>query len=95
MTGYELVRGEFKPCGDHAGKWETSLLMHLAPGMQDLSLLPKDRNIKPLGASNNNVQDSNAEFGKQAVEKIIAAVRKRVDDFLNNHANYQGHGSPI
>jgi creatinine amidohydrolase len=95
MTGYELVRGEFEPCGDHAGKWETSLLMHLDPGMQDLSLLPKDRKIKPLGASNNNAQDSNAEFGKKATEKIVVAVKKRVDDFLENYDKYQGHGSPM
>ena len=25
MSGYELVRGRFDPCGDHGGKWETSL----------------------------------------------------------------------
>lgn len=95
MTGYELVRGEFEPCGDHAGKWETSLLMHLDPGMQDLSKLPRNRKTKPLGASNNNVQDSNAEFGKKAVEKIVAAVGKRVDEFLKNYDKYQDHGSPM
>lgn len=58
MSGYELVRGQFDPCGDHAGKWETSLLMYLDPGMQDLSTLPSDRSVSPIDASNNGVLDS-------------------------------------
>jgi creatinine amidohydrolase len=95
MTGYELVRGRFEPCGDHAGKWETSLLMHLDPGMQDLSLLPVDRRQKPIGASNNGVQDSNAEFGRAAADAIVEAVRARVKDFLANADRHQGHGSPM
>jgi creatinine amidohydrolase len=95
MTGYELVQGQFTPCGDHAGKWETSLLMHLDPGMQDLSVLPRDRGEKPVGASNNGVQEANAEFGQQATAAIVQAVRHRVADLLSNHARYQGHGSPM
>jgi creatinine amidohydrolase len=95
MTGYELVRGQFEPCGDHAGKWETSLLMYLDPGMQDLSRLPADRRVVPIGASNNGIQDSNAEFGQQAAEAIISAVRERVQEFLDHPERYQGHGSPM
>ena len=95
MTGYELVRGQFEPCGDHAGKWETSLLMHLDPGMQDLSTLPSDRSQAPIGASNNGVQDASAEFGRSAVGAIVEAVRLRVDDLLKNLGRYQGHGSPM
>jgi creatinine amidohydrolase len=95
MTGYELVRGQFEPCGDHAGKWETSLLMHLDPGMQDLSLLPEDRDTPPVGASNNGVQDASADFGRQATEAIAAAVRERVTDLLEHWDQYQGHGSPM
>lgn len=95
MTGYELVRGKFDPCGDHAGKWETSLLMYLDPGMQDLSLLPADRSARLVGVSANGVQDSNAEFGRQAVEAIVAAVGERVREFLQHPERYQGHGSPM
>ena len=95
MSGYELVREQFQPCGDHAGKWETSLLMHLDPGMQDLSLLPEDRNTSPIGASNNGVQDANPEFGRQATEAIIEVVRGRVAELLQNVDRYQGHGSPM
>jgi creatinine amidohydrolase len=95
MTGYELVQGRFQPCGDHAGKWETSLLMYLDPGMQDLSVLPSDPAVQPIGASNNGIQEANPEFGRQAVEVIVQAVRARVDEFLRHPERYQGHGSPM
>jgi creatinine amidohydrolase len=94
MSGYELVQGRFEPCGDHAGKWETSLLMYLDSGMQDLSTLPTDRSVAPIGASNNGVQDANAEFGRQATEAIVAAVGERVAEFLAHPERYQGHGAP-
>jgi creatinine amidohydrolase len=95
MTGYELVRGQFKPCGDHGGKWETSLLMHLDPGLQDLSLLPEDRSERPICAANNGVQDSSAAFGREAATAITAAVRRQVEHFLENPERYQGHGAPM
>jgi len=95
MSGYELVRGQFDACGDHAGKWETSLLMALDPGMQDLSLLPADRGVPPVGASNNGVQDANAEFGARAVEAIVAAVAARVGEFVAHPERWQGHGAPM
>lgn len=95
MSGYELVRAQFKPCGDHGGKWETSLLMYLDPGMQNLSLLSDDPHKKPVGVSNNAIRDSNAEFGKQVVNAIVHAVRIRVEDLLKNWDKYQGHGSPM
>ena len=95
MTGYELVRGRFSPCGDHAGKWETSLLMHLDPGMQDLSALSSDDGARPIGASDNGIDQSNAGFGKQAVDAIVDQVRRRVESFLQHPEQSQGHGSPV
>jgi len=96
MSGYELVRGQFEPCGDHAGKWETSLLMYLDPGMQDLSVLPsRDSGQHLVGVSDDGVQDSSAVFGQQAAEAIVAAVERRVREFLANPGRYAGHGSPM
>lgn len=95
ITGYELVQGQFSPCGDHAGKWETSLLMHLDPGMQDLAALPESREEKLIGASNNGVQESTPEFGQQAADAILEVVRTRIEEFLTNQDRYQGHGSPM
>ncbi|OGV39537.1 MAG: hypothetical protein A2X48_12940 [Lentisphaerae bacterium GWF2_49_21] len=95
MSGYELVKEKFTPCGDHAGKWETSLLMYLDSGMQDLSLLPKNNEERPVGSSNNGVENSNAEFGQQAVDAIVEAVSKKVDYLMKNLKQYQGHGAPM
>ena len=95
MTGYELVQEHFTPCGDHAGKWETSLLMHLDPGMQDLSTLPTDPNERPIGASDNGIQESSANCGRQATEAIVKAVRVRVEELLPNISDHQSHGSPM
>jgi creatinine amidohydrolase len=96
MTGFELVRGQFEPCGDHAGKWETSLLMYLNPGMQDLSVLPpKGSDAHIIGVTDNGVQDASAEFGRQAAEAIVEAVAERVKGFLENPTRYTGHGSPM
>lgn len=94
MSGYELVQGQFTPCGDHAGKWETSLLLHLDPGMQDLSRLPA-RGETLIGTSDNGVQESNPEFGRAATEAIVAVVQDRVAELLMNIDRYQGHGSPM
>ncbi len=97
FTGYELLRAEglFSPCGDHAGKWETSLLMALDAGMQDLSTLPTDRSVPPIGASNDGVQDSSAEWGRSAVDAIVARVRVRVTEFLEHPERIGGHGAPM
>ena len=95
MIGYELVKGKFKPCGDHAGKWETSLLMYLDPGMQDISVLQNDSFAEPIGASDNGIKDSTSEFGKEAVEAIVEAVSLKVFYFLANPDEFQGHGSPM
>ncbi|MHB0856060.1 MAG: creatininase family protein [Anaerolineae bacterium] len=92
MTGYELVQGQFQPCGDHAGKWETSLLMALDPGMQDVSVLRPGE--PPIGASNNGIQESSAEFGHRAVTAIVAAVAQRVRVFLDESGHIGQHGAP-
>ena len=95
MTGYELVKGKFEPYGDHAGKWEISLLMYLDPGMQDVSALEKSTADKPIGASDNGIEESSAEFGKSAVDAIVDAGNLRVLEFLENPERFQGHGSPM
>jgi hypothetical protein len=62
--------------------------MYLDPGMQDLSLLPEDPSVPPIGTSDNGVQDSNADFGRRAVEAIVARVRDRVAGFLEHPERY-------
>ena len=95
MSGYELVRGEFEPCGDHAGKWETSLLMHLDPGMQDMEAIARHPDGRPVGGSDNGVEDSNAAFGQRVTDRIVEVVGERVREMLEHPEHFRGHGSPM
>lgn len=95
FSGYELVKDcGFDVCGDHAGKWETSLLMALDPGMTDLAALEPSLD-PPVGASDNGIEDASAEFGRVAVDAIVDRVEDTVRHLLDNYARYQGHGAPI
>lgn len=91
FTGYELVRDQIPDAGDHAGKWETSLMMAFNPESVDLSPLPKDRQTPLLGASQ-NAFDASREYGERGiaavVERVVAEVKKRLD----KPQAYRGHG---
>jgi creatinine amidohydrolase len=92
VTGYELVRDVYDYAGDHAGGWETSKMLAIAPETVDLSLLPP----KPatlIGAHGRlDPRDANAEIGKKALkiitERVVAEVKKR----LENPDEYRSHG---
>jgi len=89
FTGYELVRDEFPTAGDHAGHWETSLLMALDPDLVDLNELPDE----PVGVmSHEPVNQSSAEFGEKAIRLIVERVNAQVKDRLDNYEKYVGHG---
>ena len=60
--------------GDHAGKWETSILMALYPELVDLSLLPQEEDAELIGIMGEDPRKSNLEFGKLAVELILNAM---------------------
>jgi len=95
FSGYELVQDAgFEVCGDHAGRWETSLLMALDPGMQDLNVL-RQSDRPPIGASNNDILRATPEFGEQAVAAIVEKVARVIQELLQNHSKYIGHGAPI
>ena len=95
FTGFELVKDQgFDVCGDHAGKWETSLMMALDPGMVDLTPL-KESSAPPIGATNNGVADASAEFGERAVCAIVNRVAQVVANLLERYEQYQAHGAPL
>ena len=96
FTGYELVGDLYDFAGDHAGYWETSLLMSLLPGLSDLSQLPDDPNKKVVGAGGKRPpREANAEAGKEYVQAIVKRVVEQVNDRLNNPHKYRGHNLPI
>jgi creatinine amidohydrolase len=93
FTGHELVQDEFPTAGDHAGHWETSLLLALAPGLTDLNELPADRSAKLVGVlTHKPVQEASAEYGERAVTLIVERAAAQVKDRLENPQAYYGHG---
>lgn len=73
VTGYELVKDAIPDAGDHAGKWETSLLMAIRPDCVDLSKLPSDP-AEPLVGVGNDARRSNVEYGKRGVELVVERI---------------------
>ena len=84
VIGYELVRDVIPDAGDHAGKWETSLLMVLRPDCVDMKKLPKDRKKKLTGVSadNNDPRNASFEYGKKGIETVIDRIRTKIKELL-------------
>lgn len=66
----DLVPGEE---GDHAGKWETSLMLSLFPNFVDLSRMD-NQSDRLLGVFGTDPKDSTIEYGQEMVEKIVAGI---------------------
>jgi len=73
FTGYELVRDEIPSAGDHAGPWETSLMLALRPERVDLERAEGPSAIP--GLYEKVRAESSAEFGRKA----LALLTKRVN----------------
>lgn len=74
FTGFELVRDEIPDAGDHAGPWETSLMMALRPDLVDLS---KAEGPCALPGLYEKVKaKSSVEFGR----RILEAISRRVNE---------------
>ncbi len=82
-SGYELVRDQIPDAGDHAQKWETSLLMALRPDCVDMDRLPADREQKLIGTGGGtDPRDSSPEYGEAGVKAVVAAIVKRAHELL-------------
>ncbi len=78
-AGWVNVRG-----GDHAGKNETSLLMHYRPDLVDLSQLPADGEIAPeiYGISGDDPREATAEHGKMLAELFVEQAAPKIREML-------------
>lgn len=93
FSGHELVQDEFPNAGDHAGFWETSLLLALTSGLTDMNELPEDRSEKLVAVlSAEPVHEASAEFGEKAIRLIVERAVAQVRDRLENPQAYYGHG---
>ena len=67
--------------GDHAAKWETSLLMALRPGLTDLSQLPP-MGEEVVGVSGEDPREANLDLGRRAVAAIVRRMKEKGDELL-------------
>lgn len=84
-SGYELVKEEIPWAGDHAGKWETSLLMALRPDCVDLEHLPTDPDVPLVGATQtatNDPRGANLQEGQAGVEAVVGAITREAHRLL-------------
>lgn len=79
VTGFELVRDRIPDAGDHAGKWETSLLMALYPEGVDLEKLPEPGELVGAGS---NAYDASVEYGQAGVDAIVEIAVKMAHEAL-------------
>jgi creatinine amidohydrolase/Fe(II)-dependent formamide hydrolase-like protein len=91
FSGYELVRELIPEAGDHAGKWETSLMMAVDAATVDLSELPDREAGPPLGAGP-NCYDATAEFGEMGIRAVVEKVTEQVRLRLEHRERYVNHG---
>lgn len=82
-SGYELVRDEIPDAGDHAAKWETSLLMELRPECVDMSRLPDDPEEKLIGVGGIDPRgNASREYGRRGVELVLERITERAHEML-------------
>ena len=83
VTGYELVRDEIPDAGDHAGKWETSLLMALRPECVDMSRLPDDPDERLVGVFG-DAREATEEYGRRGVELVVQRIVAKAQQALTD-----------
>lgn len=77
------VRHIYPNGGDHAGKWETSIMRTLRPELVDVSVLPEDRSIPPIGVYGEDPRaDDLEEFGKKVTQDIIDCMVDKTNEML-------------
>ena len=77
MADYETVT-DLDYTGDHAAKWETSILWHLRPDLVDMSQLPADPNVELWGVGGLDPREhASQRVGRDICEAIIDRVGQR------------------
>ena len=86
LPEYEVVT-DLGYKGDHAGKWETSILMHLRPEWVDMGQLSADLDEKLEGVNGEDPRvHASPELGREIVEAIVARTAESVMDMLTENS---------
>jgi len=79
MIGYDLVKDQgYK--GDHAAKWETSLLLALRPELVDVHGLEDAKKL--VGIMGEDPRNASAEYGREGISAIIRKAREKITELL-------------
>ena len=80
MIGYDLVKDQgYK--GDHAARWETSLLFALRPELVDTLGLKDAQRL--VGIMGEDPRKASAEYGREGINAIIREARGRIAELLS------------
>lgn len=75
-----MINNKIPNAGDHAGPWETSLLMALRPDLVDLTQLPEDKNATSVGVGPKNPRFyASVKFGKRGVREIVKFFEEKIN----------------
>jgi len=77
------VRDIYPKGGDHAGKWETSIMRTLRPELVDVGVLPEDKSIPPIGVYGEDPRCNDLEeFGRKVTQDIIDRMVAKTNEML-------------
>jgi len=77
------VRDIYPNGGDHAAKWETSIMKTLRPELVDVSVLPEDKSVSLIGVGGEDPRcDDLDEYGKEVTPNIINRMVEITDRML-------------
>ncbi len=77
------VRDIYPRGGDHAAKWETSIMRTLRPELVDISILPEDKSVSLIGVYGEDPRSADLEeFGRKVTQDIIDRMVDKTDEML-------------
>jgi len=83
VSGYEIIRDVIPDAGDHAAKWETSLLMALRPDCVDMGRLPENKGVPLIGVGGIDPRGTaSKDFGNFGVNTVIGRVVAKAHEML-------------
>jgi len=86
LSEYEPVRPDLIPdAGDHAAKWETSLMMALHPELVDMSRLPAEGELLAIRGIDPRTEAS-PEYGERGIEEVARQIARWVRELLDRYA---------
>jgi creatinine amidohydrolase len=99
LSEYEPVRPDLIPdAGDHAAKWETSLMMALHPELVDMARLSPEGELLAVAGIDPRTEASQ-EYGERGVQLVAEQIAGRVKELLGRYAldgwHAEAHDTPL